>query len=413
MKILVYTSPSRGHLFPFVPVVTELQARGHSVTVRTVEAGVGHLRGLGVAAEPIDQRLESIPHDDYLAKSPIGAIKRAIVVFTRRAPLEVEDLQAAIKAEAPDFVVVDANCWGAAAATERSGLPWATYLPYPAPVPGRGVPPFGPGLAPARGIAGRLRDAVLRPLLAGSLERVMRPALNGVRSSVGVPDLQTVSDLYTRAPLTVYLTAEPFEYPRSDWPASFRLVGPISYDPPAEVPQWLAKVDKPVVLVTTSSEYQDDQRLAAAALEGLREEDVFVIVTLPSGDPATLDVPANARVETWLPHSAVLPAAAVVVTHGGMGATQKALAAGVPVVAVPFGRDQFEVARRVEVSGAGVRLHPKQLTPDRLRRAVREARTKTPGAQQLATTFAAAGGALAVADAIEQAHRRSKTTAAS
>ena len=61
------------------------------------------------------------------------------------------------------------------------------------------------------------------------------------------------------------------------------------------------------------------------------------------------------------------------VTHGGMGATQKALANGVPVVAVPFGRDQLEVARRVEVAGAGVRLPSRRLSAARLESAVREA----------------------------------------
>ena len=54
--------------------------------------------------------------------------------------------------------------------------------------------------------------------------------------------------------------------------------------------------------------------------------------------------------------AAVLDRAVCVVCHAGMGITQKALAHGVPVVAVPFGRDQPEVARRVEVAGAGVRL---------------------------------------------------------
>ena len=42
--------------------------------------------------------------------------------------------------------------------------------------------------------------------------------------------------------------------------------------------------------------------------------------------------------------SPILEIAACVVCHGGMGITQKALAAGVPVCAVPFGRDQPEVA---------------------------------------------------------------------
>ncbi len=84
-----------------------------------------------------------------------------------------------------------------------------------------------------------------------------------------------------------------------------------------------------------------------------------------------------------------------------MGATQKALARGVPVCAVPFGRDQLEVARRVEVAGAGTRLPASRLTPDRLRLKAREALTKAEGARRLAQAFAAAGGPRAAADAFE------------
>jgi UDP:flavonoid glycosyltransferase YjiC (YdhE family) len=97
----------------------------------------------------------------------------------------------------------------------------------------------------------------------------------------------------------------------------------------------------------------------------------------------------------------VLERAVCAVTHGGMGATQKALARGVPVCVVPFGRDQLEVARRVELAGAGTRLPKGRLRPDRLRAAVRQARTRTAGAQRIARAFADAGGARVAADHVE------------
>jgi UDP:flavonoid glycosyltransferase YjiC (YdhE family) len=84
-----------------------------------------------------------------------------------------------------------------------------------------------------------------------------------------------------------------------------------------------------------------------------------------------------------------------------MGITQKALAHGVPVVAVPFGRDQPEVARRVEVARAGVFLPAGKLRGSTLRRAVHEAITLRAGAQRIATAFAGAGGPAAAADALE------------
>jgi UDP:flavonoid glycosyltransferase YjiC (YdhE family) len=69
---------------------------------------------------------------------------------------------------------------------------------------------------------------------------------------------------------------------------------------------------------------------------------------------------------------------------------------------VPFGRDQFEVARRVQVAGAGSRLPAARLNPARLRVKVREAMARADGARRVAAGYAAAGGPAAAADAIEQ-----------
>jgi UDP:flavonoid glycosyltransferase YjiC (YdhE family) len=111
---------------------------------------------------------------------------------------------------------------------------------------------------------------------------------------------------------------------------------------------------------------------------------------------------STATVCVFVPHGPVLDRAVCAVTHGGMGATQKALARGVPVCVVPFGRDQFEVARRVEVARCGTRLPAKKLTAARLSANVRQAMTMTDGARRVAAGFAATGGVARGADLIEQ-----------
>ena len=213
------------------------------------------------------------------------------------------------------------------------------------------------------------------------------------------------------APLSLYYSAEPFEYARSDWPPSFRLVGPGAWDPSAEPLGWLDSVERPLVLITCSSDFQNDGRLVETALAGLAGEDVFVVATTAGVDPKGFTPPAHARLERYLPHGPILERAACVVCHAGMGITQKALAAGVPVCAVPFGRDQFEVARRVVVADAGVMLPKGRLRPRRLRQAVSKAMTKKNGAARVAAGFAAAGGAAAAAEALEElASRRAGTS---
>jgi MGT family glycosyltransferase len=400
-RILAYTSPARGHLFPLTAILEELARRGHELSVRTLGSELEASRRRGFDAAPIDPRIEAIEHDDWRARTPQGALKRAVKVFCRRAELDAPDLSGAIAAERPDAVIVDVNCWGAVSAAEAWGGAWASFCPYPLAIGSRDVPPFGPGLRPARGPAGRLRDGLLRPLLTGTYERIMLPPLNELREGLGLAPVAGADDFFTRPPLVVYLTAEPFEYARSDWPDNVVMVGPCQWDPPADAPPWLQEIDDPIVLVTSSSEFQDDGRLVQAALDGLAGEPVHVVATLPAQDAAALTVPANAHVERFLPHGPLLERAACAVTHGGMGATQKALAHGVPVCVVPFGRDQLEVARRAEVAGAGTRLPARRLSPARLRDKVREASAMGAAARRVADGFAAAGGPAAAADALE------------
>lgn len=128
------------------------------------------------------------------------------------------------------------------------------------------------------------------------------------------------------------------------------------------------------------------------------------VATMPAGASVGRAAPAHARVVEFVPHSAVLPRAEVAITHGGMGATQKAPAAGVPVV-VPWGRDQAEVARRAETAGAAVVLPRRRLTAERLRDAVRLAREPIAAAQRLAAAMAAEGGAALAADRLEELAR--------
>ena len=397
---LAYTSPSRGHLYPIVPMLAELRRRGHSVALRTLAEEVDRMRSLGFAAAPIAAAIEARALDDWTTTSQTAALAHAARTFIDRAQHEVPDLRAAIAAERPDALLIDVNAWGATAAAETSRLPWALFSPYCLPLPSRDAPPFGLGLAPRPDALGRLRDAIVRRVVHGLINRQL-PSLNAMRAGVGARPIAEMDSYAAAAPLVLALTAEPFEYPRRDWPKSVRLVGPGIWDPPSEPPPWLDESSEPLVLVTASTERQDDGRLIETALAGLRDEPMRLVVTTAAIDPARFPAQPRARIERFLPHGPLLARAAVVVCHGGMGITQKALAAGVPVCVVPFGRDQPEVARRVEVAGAGTRLPASRLRPDRLRAAVRKAIACKAGAERIAAAFSAKGAGVAV-DALEE-----------
>ena len=402
-RFLVYTPPATGHVFPLIPGLRALVERGHDVHVRAMPALVERLRAAGVPAEPIDERITASAH----TTEPDGRRHTDdIRDLLARGPWEMADLTGAIAEVRPDALIVDANCYGASTVAETSGLPWVMTMPSVLPRPGRGIPPYGLGLAPRPGRLGALRDAVLWKVVERAFGRAILPELNRMRATAGLPAFRSPLDYSARPHRLVTLTGEPLEYPRADLEPHVRMAGGGVWDPPAETPEWLLTEGDPWVLVTCSTDYQGDESLARAAVEALRDEPVRVLVTLADAyGSVTLPPGANVRVERFVPHGVVLPRAAAVVCPSGMGIVTKAVAAGVPVVAVPFGRDQPEVARRVQQAGAGVILPARKLTADRLRAAVRAARSLPPR-----PPVEPDGGA-AFADAAEEVVLGSRSTA--
>jgi MGT family glycosyltransferase len=395
-RILAYTSPATGHVFPLVPGLLALGERGHQVTLLSPAEHVGQLRAAGLDAAPLDPRIEAVSIGDYEAKDGRERLHRGLHDVLARGEHERADLERAIVTYQPDVLLIDTMAYGAAIAAEASGLPWATVMPSLIPFPGKGIPPYGLGLKPLGGPLGALRDKLLFRMLLREYSKAMLPRLNALRVAAGLaPVSDPIANLYLPHRLLA-LTGAPLEYPRVDAPDHVRFVGAQLWDPPAEVPAWLDEPGDPWVLVTCSTEYQGDEQLAAAAIEGLRGEKVRVIVTLADahgvGELPTAD---NVRIERFVPHGPVLERAAAVVCHGGMGIVQKSVAAGVPIVVVPFGRDQPEVGRRIAESGAGVLVKKKDLSASRIRSSVRQALTMRPVA-------VSPGGPAVFAGAVEE-----------
>src|SRR4051794_4062974 len=351
-RFLAYTSPATGHLFPLVPGLLALQARGHHVILYGPAEHLDAVRDAGLETRALDPRIEQVEIRDFEARRNTDRLHRGITDLMARGEDERADLERAIADFQPDALMIDVNAYGAAVAAEKSGLPWAIVMPSLLAYPGKGIPAYGLGMKPMRGPLGRVRDALFPRLVIRIYAKAMLPRLNELRRNAGLePFISPVQ--HSDAPdRLLVLTGDPLEYPRVAAPEHVRFVGAQLWDPPAETPAWLLEEGDPWVLVTCSTDYQGDEALAAAAIEALRDEPVRVIITLADAARSASGLPyaANARIEEFVPHGPVLERAAAVVCHGGMGIVQKSIAAGVPIVAVPFGRDQPEVGRRIAES---------------------------------------------------------------
>jgi MGT family glycosyltransferase len=399
VRVLAYTSPARGHLTPMMGPLLELKRRGAEVHVRTLAAGVENVRAAGIEAEPIAPAIEEVAHDDHEARVQLTSGARSFRTLRRRAKHEVPDFEAALDAVAPDVVIVDSTTFGAKAVAERAGLRYAVSQPSFIEEAAADGTPFGLGMSPMGGAVGALRNRLSAPLADHFDQHHRLPAVNAGRRAAGLPPLERAAEFHHRAPLTIYYTAVPLDYERR-LPTSVVHVGPSLWDPTADQTVDLPAGEKPLVLVGCSSEFQDDGAIAAAALAGLRDH-YRVVVTTAGVDPESLGDPGDALVARYLPHVPILREAAVAVCHGGMGITQKALAFGVPVCVVPWGRDQLDVAAHVVACGAGTRVGRRRLTPAKLAAAVDEAMTRRAGAARVKAAFEATGGAATAADRLE------------
>ncbi len=130
-----------------------------------------------------------------------------------------------------------------------------------------------------------------------------------------------------------------------------------------EPPAWWGELEngRPVVHVTQGTVATEAQQLIVPTIKALAGAGALLVVTT-GGKPVVRiglgELPANVRVESFVPHPLLLPHVDVMVTNGGYGGVQTALAHGVPLVVAGASEDKPEVANRVQWAGVGVNLRP-------------------------------------------------------
>ncbi|WP_101949498.1 glycosyltransferase [Mycobacterium sp. 3519A] len=352
MRVAVVAGPDPGHAFPAIALCLKFVAAGDTPTLLTGPQRLEAARRAGVHAVELEGLDPTSVDDDSDAGAKIH--QRAARMAVLNAPL-LRDL-------APELVVSDVitACGGLAA--DLLGLPWVELNPSPLYRPSKGLPPLGSGLAPGVGLRGKTRDAVMRALTARSWRRGLRQR-EAARAEIGLP----ARDPGPRRRLIATLPA--LEVPRPDWPEEAKVVGPLHFEPTDAVLQVPAGAG-PLLVVAPSTAVTGAGGLAEMALETLRPGE-----TLPDG--ARIAVSRLGGPDLAVPPWAVvgmgrqdelLAHADLVICGGGHGLVAKALLAGVPMVVVPGGGDQWEIANRLVRQGSAQLVRP--LTPESLVAAV-------------------------------------------
>jgi UDP:flavonoid glycosyltransferase YjiC (YdhE family) len=342
MRVAVVAGPDPGHAFPAIALCLRFLAAGDAPTLLTGTEWLDTARAAGLDAVELGGLDPTDSDDDTDAGAKIH--QRAARMAVLNVP-RLRDL-------APDLIVSDVITAAGGLAAELMGLPWIELNPHPLYRPSKGLPPLGSGLAPGVGVRGRLRDAVMRALTARSWREGLRQRA-AVRVEIGLP----ADDPGPLRRLIATLPA--LEVPRPDWPAEAVVVGPLHFEPTSSVLTIPAGTG-PVVVVAPSTATTGTRGLVELALEALTPGDV-----LPEGSRVVVSRLGGA--EVCVPDWAVmglgrqdelLARADLAICGGGHGMVSKALLAGVPLVVVPGGGDQWEIANRVVRQGSAQLVRP-------------------------------------------------------
>ena len=386
-------------------VIRAMVGRGHDVRVLADRVLAPDIEPTGAEHIPWDRAPQrpnldpqSVIMKDWDAKTPFEAFARVRDgAMTGPAALFAADVRAELQRRPVDVVVGNFFVFGAQIAAEAEGVPFAFLVSNLLSFPGSGTPPLGPGLKPARGPLGRARDSAINRFMARVFDKGLGD-LNEARRANGLEPIQSVLQNFERADRLLLMTSSGFEYESFTPPPNVRMVGP-RLDDPAWAGEWTPPPgDEPLILVGMSSTYMDQAEVLQRSATALGELPVRGVVTTgPAVAPEEIEAPANVTVVRRAPHNEILRHASAVITHAGHGTVIKALAAGVPVVAIPLGRDQLDNAARVQHHGAGLRLKLKA-KPEAIARAVRRVLDEP--------SFAADAERLAAAIAAETAQDR-------
>lgn len=337
MRILFTSSPGWGHVHPMVPLATAFMERGDEVLWATGEDAAVRLKSEGIPTASAglgDQEGMSEFYRRFPEVRDVPPPSRSDFMFPRifgtiRAQHMLSDLAPIAQGWSPDLVVGDAAEFAGPIVAAMLGIASVSHA-------------FG-GLLPA-------------PRVANTAETIAE-----LWTSNGL-EPRPFGGMYDHLYLDIYPPSlQPAERPHV--PAT-QLVRPGAFATPGEdAPEWLTtSSDKPLIYVTFGTVFSNDAALAAV-VEGIRDLDVRVAVTVgPHGDPNSLGAqPDNVHVARYIPQSQLLPHCAAVVCHGGSGTFLAALAAEVPQLCVPQAADQFFNASAGVRSGAGLALQPDEV----------------------------------------------------
>ena len=412
-RILLATTGSLGDLHPVLAIGLGLKARGHTVTVATGKVYSAKIIRTGLEFAPMGPHFEEDPatlmHEVmHPRKGPEFLIRKLLYPAVPAAYAEAVD---ALRGS--DAVVTHPIAFAAQIAAEKLGLPWISTVTAPLSIFSKYDPPVlapMPFLAKLRGLGPGVNGLILR--LGRATTGPWRKPIVEFRASLGMPPGEDPLFDGQHSPRCVLaMFSRVMAKPQPDWPRQTRVIGFPFYDQAEhgqrldnDLERFLDAGPPPVVFTLGSSAVFDagtfyQESLAAVKRLGCRA------VLLAGANAIAGPLPAGTAVFAYAPYSKILPRAACAVHQGGIGTCGQALAAGRPMLVMPYGFDQPDNAARLQRLGVARAIGRKDYTARRAAAEIDRLLTDasyTQRAVEVARLVAGENAVGAACDAIEE-----------
>jgi len=367
VRILLATTGSLGDLHPILAIGLGLKQRGHTAVLATSNTYREKVTRAGLEFAPMGPHLAT-PSAELVREifDPIKGAERLIREHLYPAvPQAYREVMEAL--DGCDLVVTHPITFAAQIAAEKLSMPWVSTVTAPLSLPSRFDPPVyspAPSLAKLRCLGPAFNGFLLR--LVKTVARPWMKPIVEFRASLGMPPGEDPLFDGQHSPQCVLaMFSRVLADRQPDWPRQTGVIGFPFYDQAehgqeldAELERFLADGPPPIVFTLGSSAVFDagtfyQESVLAAKRLGRRA--VLLVGTNVIPGP----LPAAIAVFPYAPFSKVLPRAACVVHQGGIGTCGQALAAGRPMLVMPYAFDQFDNAARLQRLGVARSLKRK------------------------------------------------------
>jgi len=323
LRATVATWASGGNLPPLLAVAELLSASGFVVRVLTSSAtrAVTVERGFPTVPYPTaPDPVESVPFEAIAAELSGQAAGLAVA-------RDVIDL---VREASADVLLADCMRPAALAAGEAAGVPTTSVVHFP--------------YALARAVMTR----------RGGAWTTDRASLDDTRRALGLePTADNVAAW--ESPELLLVTLPRWFDEAAELPPHVVHAGPLGIR--RKDPEHRAPGGRRALLSFSTTVMVGQKRVVANACAALELAGADGVLTRgPAVPRSALPAVPGLEILDWADHDDVIPACDVVVTHGGLGTTLRALAHGRPLLLLPLGRDQHFNASRVAQLGAGLTL---------------------------------------------------------